>query len=388
MKWRILAVDDDAFVARQIKEFLDGRINGRNGDEILVDVTDDFDKALNELDKLLYDIVILDVFRGKVGITVKIRPGEEILEEIKKRCFIPVVFYTALPAAVNDKKSDLVHVVHKTAGGLNKLKKAVISLIGTGLPVINRMLINHFFRVQGKYMWKFVEPNWKKFNTVVDTKSLAYLLSRRLAWSLTHENIHYLIDLLGGPAGTGMVYEDLVHPAEYYIYPPIGKQYNTGDILSRNIKKKRTYWIILTPSCDMFLTDDRKTKSEYVLIAACLSLSGTIEAKKWRQEGNAEAKSCLGEFMRNNKKAGQKERYYFLPGTFFLPHLFVDFQTLNTVPFGELGKFEKVVTLDSPFAECLLNRFCRYIGRIGTPDINPSEIDSIIENLRKGKTKK
>lgn len=386
MKWHIMSVDDDPDIGRQIKELLDGRI-GNNSDELLVDFVQDFDVAMQSLDTMLYDLVILDVFKGRPSERNPDRPGEDILNEIKKRCFVPVIFYTALPSKVSQYKSSLVRVVHKTSGGTPKLKSEIIALIKTGLPAINRNLIGHFCKVEAKYMWEFVEPIWKKFSTVVDSKSLAYLLSRRLAWSLTRENIHFFINSLGGTAGTGTA-DDLVHPAEYYIYPPIGTQYNSGDILSKKKKKEITYWIILTPSCDMFQRDSGRVKSEQVLVAGCISLPGTEEGKKWCQGGNADAKECLVEFMRNNKKAGQKERYYFLPGTFFLPNLFVDFQILDTIPFEDLKKYGKVATLESPFAECALNRFCRYIGRIGTPDLNPPEIKNIIDNLKRRKKKK
>ncbi len=385
MRWHILAVDDDPDIGRQIKELLQGRIK-KKGDEIVIHTLQNFDDALGTLDTMLYDIIILDVFKGEPIPGNPERAGEDILLDIKKRCFIPVIFYTALPARVQQYSSNLVRVVHKTTGGIKNLRNEVIEVLKTGLPGINRCLIEHFRTIQAKYMWEFVEPIWKKICTVEDSKSLAYLLSRRLAWSLTRENIHSLIGSLGGAAVAGAA-GDLVHPVEYYIYPPIGDQYNSGDIISMK-KKEMSYWIILTPSCDMYQRDAGKVKSEYVLIARCCPVSKTDEGKKWQQDGSADAKGCLTEFMRNNKKAGQKERYYFLPGTFFLPSLFVDFQILVTVPFDDLKKFEKVATLDSPFAECTLNRFWRYIGRIGTPDLNPSEIDSIIDNLKKRKKKK
>lgn len=381
MKWHILLVDDDPDIGRQAKALLDGPI-GRAGDEIITDYIGNFGAALQKLDTMLYDLVILDVFRGEPTEENPATPGEKILHEIKKRCFVPVIFYTALPSKVNQYKSSLVRIVHKTTGGIPKLRSEIMALIRTGLPAINRKLVGHLSKVEAKYMWEFVEPSWRKFSTVVDSKSLAYLLSRRLAWSLTRENIPFLIDSLGGTAGTGAVV-DLVHPVEYYIYPPTGTQYNSGDILSRRKKKKVTYRIILTPSCDMFKRDAGRVKSERVLVAGCISLSGTEEVKKWRQNDSVTAKDCLRELMKNNKKGGQKERYHFLPGTFFLPNLIVDFQILDTIPFKALKQYKKVATLDSPFAECVLNRFCRYIGRIGTPDINLSEIDNIIDNLKR-----
>lgn len=382
MKWHILSVDDDPDVGRQIKELLDGKIK-KNGDELLVDAVQDFDIAMRNLDTMRYDLIILDVFKGKPSAGNTDRPGEEILQEIKKRCFMPVIFYTALPQKVSQYESSLVRIVHKTSGGTAKLKTEIIALIKTRLPEVNRHLIEHFFKVEAKYMWEFVEPNWHHFIKTGDAKSLAYLLARRLSKSFSRENIHNLISSLGGTTEQPCI-KDEVHPIEYYIWPAVGEQCMTGDILSRKSKKVISYYVILTPSCDLVKNSQRQPKAENVLLAECIPLPVTAEAKAWVKHtdvNTSEAKNTKGalkEFLKNRKK----ERYYFLPGTFFLPDLNVDMEAVYSIPFAQLQDFKKTATLDSPFAECLLNRFSRYMGRVGIPELYESEIERIIGNLK------
>lgn len=389
MRWRILAVDDDPDIVRQIKGLLQGKIK-KGGDEIVIHTLQNFDDALGSLDTMLYDIIILDVFKGKPTPSNPERAGEDILLDIKKRCFIPVIFYTALPARVQQYSSNLVKVVHKTTGGTKNLKKEVTALIKTGLLGINRCLIGHFGMIQAKYMWEFVEPNWQNFSKTVDSKSLAYLLARRLAASFSRENINNLISSLGGAAEQQSSGDDLVHPIEHYIWPAVSEQYRTGDILSKKSGRKTSFYIILTPSCDLVKNEQRKVKCENVIIAGCIPLTKTEEAIKWAGQADIntekakDSKIKLGVFLKNRKK----ERYYFLPGTCFLPNLVVDMEAVYSVSFKKLQGFRKTATLDSPFAECLLNRFSRYMGRVGIPELYDSEIEGIAISLRNRKKKR
>lgn len=388
MRWRILAVDDDPDIGRQIKGLLQGRIK-KGGDEIVIHTLQNFDDALGSLDTMLYDIIILDVFKGKPVLANPERAGEDILLDIKKRCFIPVIFYTALPAKVQQYCSNLVKVVHKTTGGTKNLKKEVIALLKTGLPGINRRLIGYFGTVQAKYMWEFVEPNLRDFNKAGDAKSLAYLLSRRLAASFSRENISNLISSFGGIAGQQSSGEDMVHPIEHYIWPAVSEQFMTGDILFRKSGGKSFFFVILTPSCDLVRNAQRKIKCEKVIIAECIPLCKTKEALAWSgltntdTNGARDIKDKLKDFLKNRKK----ERYYFLPGTFFLPDLIVDMEAVYSIPLQKMNAFKKAATLDSPFAECLLNRFSRYVGRVGIPELYDSELEIIAETLRHGKKK-
>ena len=82
--------------------------------------------------------------------------------------------------------------------------------------------------------------------------------------------------------------------------------------------------------------------------------------------------------MSNNRKNSQPERYYYLPSVINIPNLITDFQMIVNIEYEMLNNLEHIATLDSPFSEELLNRFVRYYGRIGTPDL---EIESILNKF-------
>jgi hypothetical protein len=76
---------------------------------------------------------------------------------------------------------------------------------------------------------------------------------------------------------------------------------------------------------------------------------------------------------RNAKVEGKKfqpKRYIFLPETFFIPDLVIDFQALFQIPLDEIKNENRIASLDSPFAEAYVSQFSEYYGRLGTPDIN------------------
>jgi hypothetical protein len=68
------------------------------------------------------------------------------------------------------------------------------------------------------------------------------------------------------------------------------------------------------------------------------------------------------------------DRHKYLPSTSFLPDLLVDFQDVFTVDvsafFSAESDYKRISSLDSPFAESLQAKMTRYLGRIGTPDID------------------
>ncbi len=87
--------------------------------------------------------------------------------------------------------------------------------------------------------------------------------------------------------------------------------------------------------------------------------------------------------MENNRKDGkQPDRYHFLPGVMSFPDLVTDFQSSKMVTYEQLNdpvSYKHIASLDSPFSECLLTRFIRYYGRIGTPDI---DLDIVLNRLK------
>ena len=378
--WQLLFVDDDDEICTQVKDFFDGESITDDNASVQVTTLTAFKDALNILEKGRFDIIILDV-RLESNEPQAEEAGIDTLEAIKQKRFIPIVFYTGVAHLVRSLETPLIKVVEKTEG-LPRLQDVVKEIFTTRLPAVNRALIRHLETVQRDYMWDFVATHWEELCDTHDHAGLAYLLARRLGVSLSGSGIYQLAEDLGGSINT-VIKEGCVHPMQYYVMPPLHLAHPlAGDIYKENIEEQVKYWIILTPSCDF-----AQKKVEEVLFARCELLSEQPEYKAW-QSNLANSKSNeekLKAILKNNRQKSQPERFYFLPGTLALPDLLADFQQLKTLQREELEKliqqelWERVASLDSPFTEALLARFTRYLGRLGTPDL---DIDMVMDKLR------
>ena len=363
--WRILIVDDEEDVCRTVKEFLEGETVTEEGGPMQVDTLTDFDQALLLLESRRFDLLILDIRVGSWdrGEYPEEEAGVQTLRAIKQKLFVPVVFYTGLPEHARGAEAPLVRVVSKTAGGLSSLLEAVRAIFSTE-------------NVQRDYMWTFVAENWDTLNDATDRVSLAYILARRLATSLSAPGIRKLIEELGGQTAAPVA-EGKVHPAQYYVIPPVKSTPPlAGDLFKGEIQDQDGYWVLLTPSCDL-----EWNKAERVLLAWCSLLTEEEEYIEWRENPSNNKKGKLEALLSNNRKRKDHpaDRYHYLPGALTLPGLIVDFQRLVTLPCGGLDELERLASIDSPFAESLLARFTRYFGRLGTPDLDVDHMFSRLE---------
>lgn len=373
IEWRLLYVDDDEELITQVKS-LENRPLTDSNDRLNIEALSDFDSALNVLEAHRYDILILDVRLNLDDEEIEDK-GRKTLEIIREKRFIPVIFYTAVSHIVRDLQTPLVRVVDKSEG-LRVLRSTIEEILETRIPAVNRALIHHFEAVQRDYMWDFIAEHWPQINTA-DGTDLAYLLARRLALSLSGHKIQDLARHLGNPVDN-VVADHKVHPMRYYIVPPVEVSPMAGDIYRYTSEEMEKYFVVLTPSCDLVLN-----KAEMVILASCLPLEKQPEYTKWYQDQQAKNPGkLLKSLLTNNRKEPgyQPDRYYYLPGVFVLPHLIVDFQQLTAMSRDQLNGdvFERVASLDNPFAEEVMSRFIRYFGRLGTPDL---DIDGVLSKL-------
>ena len=276
------------------------------GDRLQVKTLNDFGDALNELEIHRFDLLILDVRLGPHSITPDEEAGITTLQAIRQRRFIPVVFYTGLPHLVRHLVTPLVQVVEKTAE-LPRLLDSLSSIFATRLPAVNRALIRHLETIQRDYMWDFVANHWEQFGDTSDHTSLAYLLARRLATSLSGSGIQQLAQELGDSTGTAVT-EGHVHPMRYYVIPPVELAPLAGDIYQGQVGEHNGYWALLTPSCDMVTG---REKADMVLLARCLPLTEQVEYQQWRaglpapsrtyqrQAAGATAEQPKGQYRKN-----------------------------------------------------------------------------------------
>lgn len=350
----VLYADDDVRNHKLVLENLNGaRIEE---DTINLVTEQSFENALSELKMKDYDLIILDVFRGKISDENQDRPGLEILDTIRNTRFIPVIFFTGLVKYVETLESEVVKIVNKN-DGIGKLEEKITELKKSGLIDVRRSLIDYVEGTIKHFFWDFVDSKWEEIQSYVDSETLRLLLVRRLSLSLAKENLPNLIGESNGFA----------KPIEAYVYPPLVKdRLESGDIL---LFEERIY-VVLTPTCDLFPRKGGKIKAENVLLA----LASPLEERKEYIEYMKSEKSDKKYPALRDLVSSRKGTLFFLPGVFFLRNYVLDFEKTVSVNISELKKFEKIAKLDSPFAESMLSNFVRQYNRIGFPDLDPDEI--------------
>ncbi|MCY3561858.1 MAG: hypothetical protein OXH20_11925 [bacterium] len=234
-------------------------------------------------------------------------------------------------------------------------------------------------------MIEFVEKNWNTLS--VKRADMMHLLVRHLSTSLGYGAADMAADLGYGPTDET---DETVHPTRYYAALP-ASNYASGDILrgppseptGGDEQETESWYVILTPSCDLVYRKGSR-RSENVVLLKCRRLSSFPEYQKVMTDGPALSDQApnwrkLRDLLDSRPYKQQVDRYHYLPEAWKVPDLIVDNQLVVSVPYDELVEhYEKVASLDSPFAEELVHRFTRYIGRLGTPDL---DLDMIVARL-------
>ncbi|MDQ6947394.1 MAG: hypothetical protein M3256_14275 [Actinomycetota bacterium] len=391
-RWRILVVDDDRDIAEQTAESL--RMVAVSAAEETADVEfeTDFDAALARLAEERFDLLVLDVRdQSRTGESQgpSAETGSEITDadvgltifaNVRAHSFVPIIFFTALPNLVLGEDiagAPFVAVVSKSAENVTEeLRDQVQAVFDSTLPAIHRALRDHVDQVVRDFMVGFVEEHWTDLTSPPRKGDLAHLLLRRLALSLADGG-----GVLGGRLADESVElaPDCVHPMRYYIVPPVGS-WTTGDLITgpRIGSSSDTCWyVMITPACDLV---EAHRKADYVVLVECVSLDTCREFTRFRETRPAtgdkesragrDAEAQLRRLMQNNAASGQKERTMYLPAAWEVPDLLVDFQRLGSVAYDDLVTYRRVATLDSPYAESIVEKFGRYLGRLGTPDLD------------------
>jgi CheY-like chemotaxis protein len=379
-KWRILLVEDEEEVARATVGALERRPVTTSGEYAEVEHVANFDEGIGRIEDRRYDLIILDIrdqeaaahepALGTAAVsgdeTIPADKGLELYEEIRRRRFLPIVFYSAVANLAQDKNDPpFVTVVSKLDNEDNLLRQKITDVFDSRLPLINRALVKHVDNIFRDFMIGFVEERWAELSGSQYSGDLAYLVVRQLARSLDPT---FVAELAGTNAPRS---SETVHPTRMYIMPRPADPCtgdtiaSTGDVIQGSSGR---WYIILTPTCDL-VSHDGKRKAEYIVAASCLPLTEADEYKAWLASGQPDSHGKLDRLIANNRP-GQRDRYYFLPATWGMPDLMVDLQQISYFPYTELGGYTHVATLDDPYAQSLIAQLGRFNGRVGTPDLD------------------
>lgn len=367
MEFQILIVDDEPQIADEIEELISGNKILVAPNSIVCKKYNSFEEAKKILETEVFDLVILDLkddaTQKNLDPSTNELAGETLAQKIKQVSFVPIVFYSGYSEKLRQYERPYIRMVIK--GEPQKLRSAIKDIFDTKIPHLNK----HIKQELRDYMWDSIETLWPSELAGSDSYEIVYLIARRLSSLLQSDMVReFLIN-----QGAQLPAQKNVHPIELYVWPPLSKKsFFYGDIL-KTVDGNDKYFIVLSPSCDL-----QQSKADNVLLGECKLLDEHEDASKVRNIVIAKsavsgaASDTLKKLLKDNGK--QKDRFKFLPGTTFLPDLLLDLQSLSTSSFAELTKedslFEKIASLDTPFAESLQNQFTRYFGRVGTPDLS------------------
>jgi DNA-binding response OmpR family regulator len=362
MEIRILFVDDEDIVEELVQFFNDEKINKFT---LKAFSENTFESGLDRIRTEKFDIIILDLCRGRASETAD-QEGLNILSDIQKSTFLPVVFHSAMAYKIRELKSLIVGISDKK-NGIDELRAEIERVISSNTVLLKdriHSLIEDEFK---NYFWDVIHNKRDIFLPEMGDVSLNYLILRRLANSLSKHNIKKLVD-------DDRTSENVL-PMEFYIYPtPLDKEFEAGDIVEYNAE----HYILLTPDCD-YVERFKKgvnvgRKAKKILMAKILKLNSFLQYKEHKADPKKSTVDNLKKIITNN----QSEQYFFLPGTPFLENSVIDFQEKIMVDYISLDVNKRISKLDSPYAQSMITSFIRYYNRIGFPDIDS---DYIINQL-------
>ena len=184
---------------------------------------------------------------------------------------------------------------------------------------------------------------------------------------------------------------------EQYLCPPVCENIQLGDILRSADKTDKNgepvpalFRVVLTPSCDLVTSENRKPKAPNVLVAKCCSVKDGLDRTELKDMGEKKLKERLPSILTR----GYFEAVIPFPGLKGrIPTMAANLRDLELIPINEIsdsdGQFHRVASVDSPFRELIAWAYMQIAGRPGLPDRDfASWADEIITTLENERSEK
>lgn len=360
-EFHILFIDDDPDYVSMFESYCEDL--PFEGSAIRVTTTHSFDMGEQLLTEGRFDALVVDLHE-EGGDAYR---GERVLELVQRKQFVPVVIHTGHAEHVAHLESDqaFVGVVKKT-DGFKEVFRKLSTLHNKPAHAMRRALRAMLDEMEAMFLWGFVQRHTDVLEGAGKEHMLAQLLADRLSVFLQAEGGRLLLARMNVSGGVVPSYR--VHPITCYVIPTIGDHVRTCELLKR--QSDGVISLVLTPECDLVLQSDGTRRARSVLLVGARSLSaGGIAAyeKFCQSPETSENKKRLAGFLSNTSIP---EQNYFLPGIDEVPDLVLDFQATNVIRYDELGGYTRIAALAAPFAQEVRNRFARWVGRVGTPNLD------------------
>jgi len=348
----ILHIDDDITYQKRVNEGLSKEFK-----PIIKSCT--FDNYLEYLGFYNIDLIILDIRKGQLDDD---EPGYEIIDEIWKTAFCPIIVFSAIANQIYPNEHSENYFIKKVEKGSEEIKR-LIDAVNELSGYVERKnetskLLNFHISETYKEAFPSVLNNFNDPNIKETQDIFTRLIRRRIAAALD-ESADF----------------SPIKSWEIYLLPPINKQLLAADILYKNgedTNKAESYKVVLSPSCDLQKDEAKDRKPpEKILIVSCISIKQYLSIKNLSKDTPKEKfHEDLPKILSNTGS----ERFILLPELKgFIPNMACDFKNLEMIAYeniGERKEYLRVASIDSPFREAIIWAYMQINCRPGLPDRN------------------
>lgn len=343
----ILIIDDDADAAEAAKKSIQ-KLDG--GAQCYICGFEDAKKLIIQHRP---DIVILDLLLGSE------MPGMDIREFIWKDHFCPYIVWSAEPERHDDEypSHPFAKSVKRGSGEEQKLNQEIQGM----RPYIETLKeIDDYNKRQFSLAMQEVSP--KILTTITAEEKQVDIITR-----VGRRRIAARIDEVQSD-------DDALAPWEMYVCPPVSDNLRLGDIVKvvgRDSSDPNSFFIILTPSCDLIDTEGRAPQVSKVLVAQCIPTRAGLDKTNLKGLPLKKLKDRLkGQFL----SLGHLNGIIPLPKYFEkIPSMAADVRKLRLVPMQDLRnkeEYDHVASIDSPFRELISWAYMQTSCRPGLPERN------------------
>jgi CheY-like chemotaxis protein len=338
------------------------------------------DQAIEKLDNS-FDGAIIDLKLSKHETA-----GNQVVRRIEDVQFrIPVAILTGTPASAVPG-SHSIGVFKKGETGYAEIFDKFCAIYNTGLT-----------RIMGGRgeIEKTLNSVFNKMLMPQNHIWVSYGMqdSARTEKALLRHTLNHLLQLLDDE-------EEHCFPEEVYISPALDPRLQTGSLVER--KKDSTFFVLLSPACDLVIRKNGKYKTDRILLAE-IDHSNLLDQIRGQQNSrnqkelnsickckyhNADSESYkyilrlhneaiergLHGLLRNNHDLF----HHFLPRTDFFQGGFINFRKLTTKTSEEFSEEFNMprIHISPCFVKDIVARFSSYYARQGQPDIDLALITS------------
>jgi CheY-like chemotaxis protein len=359
----MIAIDDDQQAQEQVRDHCEevARIVGFDVRFAGYGSVEEFTKAGQQPDVLVVDL--------RLGNAPGDRSGWDAVRDALRAHVVPVIIYSAYTGEDVQKEFENMLIV-RVKKGAERFQKVLekCSRLKLRLNQEHARVEAQFASLTLETAGKLLGPAEEKELHRLDENALAAMSVARLAT--------YLMNV--PPAG-----QEKLPPEACFVVPPLQVEpypaecLFLGDFLQeRGRRSSNMAWFVAAPSCDLVFVKERKPKIHEVLLLRAYT-------------GWQEVPFLCGEAKESNRQTALSNRardrslkiLRCPPGVFGCEYLVVSFKEYRTVPYGEItkgiksGKWTKIATLATPYAEALQNLFVGNLSRIGTPDTSTSDVE-------------